>query len=147
MLVNIIKENFIKNNYINTNTVFILNIIAKYYYLIIILIIILFLVLMLKFHGVDALKEYVKIFIYKRINWLINVFIFINIVNITLKEYVEYNFFFVIIILISIVFKLIKSIIKKEIVVMEITHFTSLPIMGLILSIVLLLLNSKYFLY
>jgi hypothetical protein len=91
------------------------------------------------------LKEYIKMYIYRKINLSINILIFIYIVNITWKEYLEYNFFFIIIIVIIMLYKLILIILKKQKGKTEMTHFLSLPFIPWIITVLLLLVKSPSF--
>jgi hypothetical protein len=77
---------YAKKNEILTSNVtieYILNILVQNLYYIVIFSVLVFIFCMLKFQGVEKLKEYIKMYIYRKINLSINILIFIYIVNIT----------------------------------------------------------------
>jgi hypothetical protein len=108
----LIKNNFIYNDSINILNILMLKI-KPYMWFIniiienrnlcifyIILLIISFLVYILYKFGYEIAKELTILFIYQRANFVINSSIFLYIININIKEYIEYNFIFIIILFI-----------------------------------------------
>lgn len=92
--------------------------------------ILIMLIFMYKIKTRKEFKRWIRIFLYHRINFIINYYIFIKLFNITAVEFIEYNIIIIIIFIIYIVMHIICVILKKENKI-KILHYLNWPWLSL----------------
>src|SRR5690606_29023389 len=91
------------------------------------IIIFLFYIFLTKIYGLSESGKILISLIYKRLNFLINLEIFTYLLNLNGSDFIEYNFIFLILIIILFFIKLFSSFVLGKSINYNIIHFLGLP--------------------
>lgn len=139
--------NFIYIKYPNVLVLTILNFIKSNIKIIILILILLFILLIFyikKFNIIEALK-FIWVFIYHRINFLINLWILLKILKIELNVFFEYNFLIMVIFIIYLIIFWVYLIYKKKPLEFKLLHFLNIPLISIIIWITLFIIDDLKF--
>ena len=148
-ILKIIKEKYIvKLN--NQKIIEIVNNIGYLKWIILGLIVLIFMIFVHYINRYDwkKTKNFLLIFLYHRINFLINMIIFTRILKISFIEFFNYNFIIMIIFIIVFLLNLVESLIlknKKANKKYKLLHFLNLPLISILIWIIIFISDEYIF--
>lgn len=95
-----------------------------------IIFIILLLIALYKYKTKEEIIKIIYTFIYHRLNFLINYYIFIKIFGINTFDYIEYNFLIIVLFFLILLLKIIFSLLNNKINI-EIKHYLGFPFLSI----------------
>jgi len=78
-------------------------------------------------YGLNESTRIIISFIYRRLNFLINLEIFVYFLNLNGNDFIEYNFIFIICVFLLLILRLIVFVIYRKPINFNFTHFLGLP--------------------
>jgi len=125
------------------NILYCLDFILERKMMFIILILIIFYKSLYYTHGLNESVRIIISFIYRRLNFLINLEIFAYLINLNGSDFIEYNFIFIISVFFLLIIRLAVFLVYKEPINFNFTHFLGLPYISIIF-IFSYLIHSNY---
>lgn len=124
--------------------------IVLYYFIYNKIIILFFIILFIILHylilvnfNFELFCKFLEKFIYQRLNFILNLYFFLYLYQITLEDYIDYSFVIIIIFIVFWFYRVITLIFQKELEVGKIYHFLNFPFISLIIWIILFFKLNK----
>lgn len=130
--LNLQNSQVVTQNFYLENIIYCLDFIFEKRIFFIVLILIIFYNLLYYNYGLNESFRIFISFIYRRLNFIINLEIFIYFFNLNGNEFIEYNFIFFVCVILLLILKLTILLIYRKPINFNFTHFLGLPYISII---------------